>query len=698
MKKRILIFLSLMLLKLAVFSQSATLPDIKQVAFPSPQATDFQKYGDYPVSYSTGIPDISIPIYTINSSRLQVPITFAYHSAGFKPAEDNGTVGLGWSVNAGGRITRTVFGKTDELSGSPNPVRNPDTLHAMYTDNQNYISLLNNNTSNSYIDEEPDLFYFGTLTNSGKFILKNNGNGTRTPVVTKFSPVKITSNTTTYSTVAVDYFEIVDENGNTFHYGTGLTSGTGAIETSLPNTNQANLTFRSSWLLSEIISADKTDTIRFKYLGPFQGARRGSRTDNLSVKTLNSVFAQSCLSGSTCTSGGAGGYTYSNDQITWSTHSTAIISEIDYKFGKVLFNYSGPNSFNNASGHTLYQIILQNQDGINYKTYQLNQSNFGSPGNYNLSYYKMDSLQLFGTGGAYLNSYSFTYTNSTNASVPQGFEENLGIDYWGFYNGATGNTSLFPNWQISTSSGYMPAGNAIREADETNMKNYILNKIRYPTGGTTSFEFEANKISGHTIGGLRIRRITKDPVNGSLTYKSYKYGNSDGDESGFGVLQLDPYPLSFHTQLTKEYDVCNCNGISFTPNLIWDIVNYTSNFTDGSGTFETTPIFYTSVSEYDGYDVGTDNGKTVYIYTLPSNNYVSGPAGRHLAIATDWYGGEVLSKRVMKNIAGIYSVIEQDDFTYVKRQTDDIIGTKINQYLVGNVAPFTPYDYENLAI
>jgi hypothetical protein len=32
---------------------------------PSPEAAAFQKYGDIPVSYNTGVPQINIPIYTI---------------------------------------------------------------------------------------------------------------------------------------------------------------------------------------------------------------------------------------------------------------------------------------------------------------------------------------------------------------------------------------------------------------------------------------------------------------------------------------------------------------------------------------------------------------------------------------------------------------------------------------------------------
>src|SRR5258706_7234244 len=46
-------------------SFSQTPSPVKEPAFPTPNAAALGKYGDIPVSYHTGVPDISIPIYTV---------------------------------------------------------------------------------------------------------------------------------------------------------------------------------------------------------------------------------------------------------------------------------------------------------------------------------------------------------------------------------------------------------------------------------------------------------------------------------------------------------------------------------------------------------------------------------------------------------------------------------------------------------
>ena len=51
---------------------------------PSPQAADLGKYGEIPVGHQTGIPNISIPIYTIKLNDFILPISLTYHSMGNK--------------------------------------------------------------------------------------------------------------------------------------------------------------------------------------------------------------------------------------------------------------------------------------------------------------------------------------------------------------------------------------------------------------------------------------------------------------------------------------------------------------------------------------------------------------------------------------------------------------------------------------
>ena len=75
---------------------------------PSPDVANLGLYGSIPVSHYTGIPNISIPIYDVKVGKYSLPISLNYHLASVKPNGMYGTLGLGWSLNAGGFITRTV--------------------------------------------------------------------------------------------------------------------------------------------------------------------------------------------------------------------------------------------------------------------------------------------------------------------------------------------------------------------------------------------------------------------------------------------------------------------------------------------------------------------------------------------------------------------------------------------------------------
>src|SRR5580704_2162967 len=83
---------------------------IGSVSIASPTAASLGKFGDIPVSYHTGIPNISIPIYTVQAGALKLPISLSYHASGLKVQENASWVGAGWSLNAGGAITRSVVG------------------------------------------------------------------------------------------------------------------------------------------------------------------------------------------------------------------------------------------------------------------------------------------------------------------------------------------------------------------------------------------------------------------------------------------------------------------------------------------------------------------------------------------------------------------------------------------------------------
>ena len=59
----------------------------ENVQITSPTAASLVKVADVPVNLHTGIPNISIPIYTVEEGPLQLPISLSYHAGGLKVSE-----------------------------------------------------------------------------------------------------------------------------------------------------------------------------------------------------------------------------------------------------------------------------------------------------------------------------------------------------------------------------------------------------------------------------------------------------------------------------------------------------------------------------------------------------------------------------------------------------------------------------------
>lgn len=81
---------------------------------PSPTSAGLGKYGNVPVNLHNGSPNISIPLYEIVVDDISVPISLSFHASGHKVRSQASWVGLGWSLNAGGVVNRSMRGEPDE--------------------------------------------------------------------------------------------------------------------------------------------------------------------------------------------------------------------------------------------------------------------------------------------------------------------------------------------------------------------------------------------------------------------------------------------------------------------------------------------------------------------------------------------------------------------------------------------------------
>lgn len=95
------IFYSLLMFPLSLWSQRKPIDFVPK----SPEAASFDKVTDIPVSMYTGTFNLSIPLYTVTSGDLSLPISLDYQGSAIRVDQESTWVGLNWLLNAGGLIT-----------------------------------------------------------------------------------------------------------------------------------------------------------------------------------------------------------------------------------------------------------------------------------------------------------------------------------------------------------------------------------------------------------------------------------------------------------------------------------------------------------------------------------------------------------------------------------------------------------------
>ncbi len=170
------------------YSQEGISTQLPEIIPPSPTVASLMKFEEIPVSNYTGIPDISIPIYNMEtiSKDLSVNVSLNYHPADIQISSVASCTGVGWSLFAGGSISRTVRGLPDELkSGSKRGIYHSDNEYddVFFDDNWNYItpqpteeyhSFLWDTYINGQKDTEQDIYQFNFMGYSGRFLIRKN--------------------------------------------------------------------------------------------------------------------------------------------------------------------------------------------------------------------------------------------------------------------------------------------------------------------------------------------------------------------------------------------------------------------------------------------------------------------------------------------------------------------------------------------
>lgn len=545
------LLLFLLFFKMSVFAQTGPgMIDIPKVIPPSPNAASLGKYGDIPVGLYTGIPNINVPLYTASVGKLSLPISIGYYSSGLRVNELASQVGLGWTLNAGGAVTRSVNVRPDELGymtqGSlavlDSIVKSGDRIREAAV---------------GILDLQPDNFSFNFNGRSGKFIIDASANNNAH--IIPFQPLQITY------PKRLDSIQIVDENGIVYQFSASETTHTeGGI---LFNP------FKSAWYLSRIIT-------------PY-GNAYFTYTDDMEdiISEQSSEVDYKRLAGTCDLMTASNAYSQA-----WAP--SKVLKSISTPSCTINF-YSSAGRRDAQSRSKLDSITVIDKKGKRIKNFAFKYGYFGSDTQADLRYrrLKLDSVSEEGSRANSKKWYSFEYNSP--ATVPA--TDSKSQDYWGYFNGAN-NFTLLPQVDTFVNNIHISLSGANRNPKPSYAMVGMLKRITYPTGGNTELIYEGNDYGLKNGSQVSVRpkiensrgALANSPTSGTSIVDNEKtmdlenrqevivtYGGwFDGPASREDNPSVYLYKVDQHGVRTTLMEYHNLRNVEYTTSVYLDSGNY----------------------------------------------------------------------------------------------------------------------------
>jgi YD repeat-containing protein len=544
---------------------------------PSPNAQGFQSYNNDPVALYTGLPSIGIPIYTVKCGTLSVPINLTYNSNGFFPLQDAGWVGLGWTLSAGGVISRIVEGDADGTLNSGHnfgQISLADSLNfPFHMSVDSFLQKAYNMNlayGNNTYDMAPDIFNAQFNGIGGQFYWING----KAYMLSYDKQLSISW--PSYSSNIV----ITTEDGTQYTFG--------AIETTTDNyyggSDSTSQSFPSSWFLTQMVSV-QGDTIDFNY-APY--------TWQQTLISYQCSYTLNLHNGSPDL-----GYDPNKYEVEPSL-TTQVLQSIVCRNSRVSFipDATGRTDINGTLPRLREIVVIDSLTGDTVKKDFLSYKYFGLS-TVNPKLYERLALKTFSSVNTLVSSdsltYTFKYINESDTAINGsgvGFppKNTLGTDYWGYYNGA-GNSVSLPNPTSIYYSTPPPPGASFspgvdRDPDSILSEYGQLDTIVYPTSGYTAFQYQQNVYQIPYVGhhgdttvagpGLRLQSTTMfDGINPNpVLQKNYTYLENNGDSTSGLLANIPNYngpstfvatvytfmPTDTTTNVYSQYAASNPNG------------------------------------------------------------------------------------------------------------------------------------------
>lgn len=580
--------------------------DLMRVMSPSPTSRQFDKFLHHEVSMYNGIPAINIPLYTIQVGKLSIPIELKYHASGVKYGQASGEVGVGWVIEPGYRVSRTMYGRPDEYYSKPVV---SDPLYAFsdkYLRDAYLSKFIRTNEMDIYpatdiVDGEYDLFSYSAGNAGGAFIIEDRTLQKVRNISAGLDTIMYTQNVQGMITS----FDIMDGSGNAFKFGKMPASADIIYELNSSAVFSKGIT-PTAWMLTNVQDPFGRYA-RFAYSTHTEYNNFTPQT----VTALSSVglVAQSCgiFYGGTSTS-----------NIPYSQYTVKRVSGIETEDVKVDFYRAA------ATGMIDSIVIRRWPDNQKIKKVVFSYWN-------NSMYTFLGAVSIFGTDASAPQVYSLNYYNQ--AAPWNGY---FAPDYWGYLKKSNMQGYFYPDFgtpQLCTPT----APYAMLEVTGINRNPtvaddaiyYTLNKITYPTGGSTFLEYEPGKYSGYRddgegnvkYAGIRLKKSwysSNSAGTGTEMLKEYQYG-VNGD--GFGTVAVDLADKRYFASESLTGD-CTQDGPTLSAIRMLRSVTFKTVPDEElvGGSFAGSPVHYSKVVEVQRTQApgGTwiPNGKIEYEYGL----------------------------------------------------------------------------------
>uniref|UniRef100_UPI004049F713 RHS repeat domain-containing protein n=1 Tax=Fulvivirga sp. TaxID=1931237 RepID=UPI004049F713 len=415
------------------------------------------------------------------------PISMSYSSSGLKPDETPSWVGMGWTLNATGVITRQRRGLEDESKNGYNGLNRKGKEVVKYINGE-----LNDSEEETFkealvdglMDGEPDIFFYNAGTYSGKFFFDETQCDTelKRPIIIPDRNISINAEFDYYYTYNIEQgsirsFKILDENGVEYVFAS-LEAPSGSKEKGDPSRDN----FVNTWFLSSITTPNGNQ-IDFNYeyrdidLPAAVSEQRYLAIEQNPEFRVNNPYRRNTFR---------------------STTSEAILKSITYNGGRIEFiegeersDWDVPLRYATTKPKSLKEIKVFGYQNEEIKTIRFNYNN-------NVARLQLGSFQEFLNGKSISPGYTFEYQGGAIPQITDA-EYIYGQDYWGYYNGRSQNT-LLPsyatvgyNFSDPSETNLVEFKGVDRSPSPTRAKAGMLTKVNYPTGGFTRFEYEGNQ-------------------------------------------------------------------------------------------------------------------------------------------------------------------------------------------------------------